>query len=271
MTALAVFRTGVLIRGRSTAAAVAVFCVATALVTILGLSSFRQVGLGSVGPAAAALINLALLLPTAQGFLVGAMTMTADRERGFGAMLRARGVGPLALVLTAWLAVTLASWLSLIAGFGVAAVIIAGNVPVDDLPVFVGIFGISLAAAAAAGALGVLIGALAGTRLQAVLAALAAWFVLAIGFDLAVIGLAAFLHLGEVAVLGAILVDPLTSARVAGLLLLDAQAGVLGPTGAYLVGRLGHDGALVALLAVVVAWTLIPLALAVRGVARRDG
>ena len=271
MTALATFRTGALIRGRSTLVAVVVFALATGLVTILGLSSFRQVGLGSVGPAAAALVNLALLLPTAQGFLVGAMTMTADRERGFGAMLRARGVRPRTLVVTAWLAVTRSAWLSIAAGFGLAAVIIAGNVPVEDLVVFAAIFGVSLAAAAAACAVGVLIGALATTRLQAVLAGLAGWFVLAIGFDLIVIGLAAFLRFGEVAVVAAILVDPLTSARVAALLLLDAQAGVLGPTGAYLLGRLGSEGALLALVAVVAVWTVVPLALAARAVARRDG
>lgn len=271
MTALAIFRTGALVRGRSTIVAMVVFAVATGLVTVLGLSSFRQVGLGSVGPAAAALVNLALLLPTAQGVLVGALTMTADRERGFGAMLRARGVRPAALVLTAWLAVTLSTWLSISAGFGVAAIIVAGNVPLDDLVTFTGIFGVALAAAAAATAVGVLIGSFAGTRLQAVLVGLAAWFMLAIGFDLIVIGLAAFLRLGEAAVVGAILVDPLTSARVAALLLLDAQAGVLGPTGAYLLGRLGSDGALLALVGVVLVWTAVPLAIASRGVVDSDG
>lgn len=271
MTALVVFRTGALVRGRSTIAAVAVFAVATGLVTVVGLGSFRQVGLGSVGPAAAALVNLALLLPTAQGFLVGALTMTGDRESGFGAMLRARGVRTRTLVVAAWLAVTLSTWLSIAAGFGVAAVIVAGNVPIDDLIAFGAILGISLAAAAAASAVGVLIGAFAGTRLQAVLAGLAAWFMLAIGFDLIVIGLTAFLRFGEAAVVAAILADPLTSARVAALLVLDAQAGVLGPTGAYLVGRLGSEGAFLALVATIVAWTVIPLVLAARGVARADG
>lgn len=58
---------------------------------------------------------------------------------------------------------------------------------------------------------------------------------------------------------------------MAALLVLDTGAGVLGPTGAYLLTRLGHDGALAALLAVVVTWTIVPLVLAVQGVLRRDG
>ncbi|MEO5918694.1 MAG: hypothetical protein ABIQ17_03940, partial [Candidatus Limnocylindrales bacterium] len=227
--ALAVFRASLLVRSQSTIVAALVFAAGTTLVTVLGLGSFRQVGLGSVGPAAAALVNLALLLPTAQGFLVGALTLTADRERGFGAMLQARGVGPATLTLTAWLAVTLSSWLSIAAGFGVAAVIISGNVPMEDLPVFAAIVGVALAAAAASAALGILIGALATSRLQAALVALAAWFVFAIGLDLVAIGLGAFLRLGEGAVIAAIIADPLTAARSAALLLLDAEAGVLGP------------------------------------------
>ena len=222
-----------------------------------------------MGPAAAALVNLALLLPTAQGVLLGAMTLTADRESGFGAMLRARGVPPAALVWTAWLAAVLSSWLSLGAGFGVAAIVIAGNVPVGDLPVFTALLGVTAAAAAAAA--GVLVGALVTTRLQAALAGVATWFVLAIGFDLAVIGLGAFLRLGEIAIVAAIMADPFTAARVSALLLLDSEAGILGPTGAYLLDRLGRDGALVTLVAVVVGWTLLPLALATTAVKRRDG
>ena len=271
MTALARFRTRTLLRGRSTVAAAAVFCLATGLVTLLGLGSFRQVGLGSVGPAAAALVNLALLLPTAQAVLLGAMALTADRETGFGAMLRARGVRPAALVVTAWVAVTLSSWLSIGAGFGLAAIVIAGNVPVDDLVVFAALMGVSLAAAAAAAAVGILVGARVTTRLQAALAGLAAWFVLAVGFDLVVIGLGAFLRLGEAAVVAAVVADPLTAARVSALLLLDAGAGVLGPTGAYLVDRLGQGGAIAVLLAVVGGWIALPLTLAVEGVTRRDG
>lgn len=270
MTTLAIFRARTLLRGRATIAAALVFCLTTGLVALLGLGSFRQVGLGSVGPAAAALVNLALLLPTAQGLLLGAMTLTADRESGFGAMLRARGVPPAALVWTAWLAAAMSSWLSLAAGFGLAAIVIAGNVPVGDLPVFASLLGVSVAAAAAAAAAGVLVGALVTTRLQAALVGVATWFVLAVGFDLAVIGLGAFLRLGEIGIIAAIVADPFTAARASALLFLDSEAGILGPTGAYLLDRLGHGGATVALLAVVVGWTLLPLALATAIVKRRD-
>lgn len=269
MTALAAFQARTLLRGRSTVAAAGAFAVATGLATFLGLGSFRQVGLGAVGPAAAAIVNLAILLPTAQAIILGALAVTGDRETGFTALIRTRGVGAGQLVVATWWSVTAAAWLALGAGFGLAALVIAGSVPLGDLPVFVAILAVMLVGAAAASAIGVLVGALATTRLQAALGAVGVWFALAIGLDLIVIGLGVFLHLGEVAILAAA-ADPFTSARLGALLLLDAEGGVLGPTGQYLVARVGGPGAILALLGVVTAWVVGPLAAAVRITARRD-
>lgn len=270
MMALAAFQARILFRGRSTIVAAAVFAVAAGLATVLGLGSFRQVGLGAVGPAAAAIVNLAILLPTAQAILLGALALTGDRENGFAAMLRARGIGSSGLVLTTWWSVTAAAWLSLGAGFGLAALVIAGSVPLEDLPTFAALFAAMLVVAAAAAAIGVLVGALAATRLQAALGAVAVWFTLAIGVDLLILGLGAFVHFGEAAILGAAVIDPLTSGRLAALLLLDAEGGVLGPTGQYLVSRLGSPGAVLGLVCIVAAWVALPILAAIRITDRRD-
>lgn len=271
MIMLAGFQARTILRGRAALAAAVLFGLVAGLVAVLGLGSFRQVGLGAVGPAAAAIVNLAILLPTAQAMLLGALAVSGDRENGFAAMLRARGVSAPALALASWWATVLAAWLTLLAGFGVAALVIAGNVPMGDLPTFGGILLVMLAVAAAAAAVGVLIGSVAGSRLQAALGAVAAWFALAVGLDLLVIGLGAFVRFGEGAIILAAAADPFTSGRLAALLLLDAQGGVLGPVGLYLVDRLGAIGSVAALVAVIGAWVLVPLGLAVRSIARRDG
>lgn len=271
MTVLAGFQARTILRGRAAVASAALFAVAAGLVAILGLGSFRQVGLGAVGPAAAAIVNLAILLPTVQAMLLGALATTGDRESGFAAMLRARGVRAPTLVLATWWATTASAWLSLGAGFGVAALVIAGNVPLEDLPTFGALLAVMLVVSAAAAAVGVLIGAVAATRLQAALGAVAAWFALAVGLDLVVLGLGAFVRFGEAAILAAAVIDPLTSGRLAALLLLDTEGGVIGPVGHYLVGRLGATGAVLALTGVVAAWVTVPLALAARVVGRRDG
>ena len=269
-TALIAFQTRSVIRGKWSFVAILGFALAAAVVAFLGLGSFRQLGLGAVGPAAVSLLNLALLLPTAQALLLGALAMSGERESGFMAALQARGMSPVAAVAATWLAVTLSAWLSLAAGFGVAAIIVAGNVPAADLPVFFAIMLICAACSAVAAAIGVLIGATVTNRLQASLVAVAAWFVLALGLDLLVIGLGVFLALGEPAILTAVLVNPIEAARVAALMLLDADGGALGTMGTYLMSNFGQTASLGLFVAALVAWTLVPLGAASAILSRRD-
>ena len=268
--ALVTFQARSVIRGRWSIVAILGFAIAAAVVAFLGLGSFRQLGLGAVGPAAVSLLNLALLLPTAQAMLLGALALSGERESGFLAALRARGMGPLAAILATWLAVTLSAWLSLVAGFGVVAIIVAGNVPAGDMPVFFAIMLICGACSAVAAAIGVLVGAVVTNRLQASLVAIAAWFLLALGLDLVVIGLGVFLALGEPAILLAVLANPIESARVAALLLLDASSGALGTMGVYLTESLGRTGSMLLLVLALGLWTVLPIGVASLVLGRRD-
>ncbi len=270
MMALGTFQLRTALRGRAVLVWVVAFSAAAGIVAVLGLDSFRQIGLGSVGPAAVALVNLALLLPTAQAILLGALAVSGERESGMAAVMRARGVSSLRLVLTAWLAMFAAACASLVAGFGVAALVLAGNVPMEDMVTFGALLGVTAIASGVAGALGVLIGAAVATRLHAALVAVAVWFALSIGLDLVAIGMGAFLRLGEAALQAAILLNPIEACRVAALLLLDASGGVLGPLGIYLVERLGREGSLALLLLAATAWILVPLLLAAWAMRRRD-
>jgi Cu-processing system permease protein len=268
--ALTVFQARVILRGRGALVGMIGFALAATLVTVLGLTSFRQLGFGSVGPAAVALLNLALLLPTAQGMVVGAMTLAGERERSFLTMVRAQGVGPLQLAAGAWLSVTLSAALALLLGFGLSAVILATAVPFSDLVGFVGLVMVSLAVAAAAAAIGILIGALAEARLQAGLAGVAVWFVLAIGLDLVLLGVGAFARVGEVALFAAVLANPLETGRVLALLLIDGTGAALGPAGDFITTRLGVVPAMALLAAILAAWIVVPLLLAGRVLAGKD-
>ena len=268
--ALVTFQARSVLRGRWSIIAVLAFAGASAVVAMLGLGSFRQLGLGAVGPAAVSFLNLALLLPTAQALLLGALALSGERESGFMSALRARGLGSGSVVVATWLAVTLSAWLSLSAGFAVVAIIVAGAVPAADIPTFVGILAICAACAAVAAAVGVLVGAVVSNRLQASLVAIAAWFLLALGLDLVVIGLGVFLTFGEPAILLAVLANPIESARVLGLLLLDASGSALGTIGIYLDEAYGRTATLAMLAASLAVWMLLPVGLAVALLGRRD-
>jgi Cu-processing system permease protein len=268
--ALVTFQARSVVRGRWSVVAILSFALAAAVVALLGLGSFRQLGLGAVGPAAVSLLNLALLLPTAQAMLLGALALSGERESGFMAALRARGMSSRGAILATWLAVTFSAWLSLVAGFAVVAIIVAGNVPMADMPVFFAIMLICGTSAAVAAAVGVLVGSAVTNRLQASLVAIATWFLLALGLDLVVIGLGVFLSLGEPAILLAVLANPIESARVAALLLLDASGGALGTMGIYLSEAIGPAESFVLLLLALFLWTVLPLGLASLILGRRD-
>jgi ABC-type transport system involved in multi-copper enzyme maturation permease subunit len=270
MMAFPTFQARVVLRGRWTIGAALVFAAVSGVVAVLGLGSFRQIGLGSAGPAAVSLLQLSLLLPTAHAMLLGALLVSGERESGLLGVLRARGLSAVQLALASWLAVLVSALLMLLAGFGLVALALAGNVPADDLLVFAGILAIAATCAAAAAALGVMIGAAAGNRLSAALLAVAAWFVLAVGLDLLIVGAGVFLRLGEPAILLAIVADPIESARVAALLVLNDGGTVLGPVGQYLLDRLGQAGSIGILLVSLAAWVVGCLALAVRSLARGD-
>lgn len=269
MIALAGLHARSVLRGRGFTLALAAFALGVGLVTVLGLSSFRQLGLHALGPSSAALLSLSLLLPTALCIVMAAGTVAAGHE-GLFAMVRARGVRPAGVVVGVWLAITLAGALMLLAGFGAAALVFAGNVPLDDLPAF-GALGVAcLLAVAASSALGVLLGVVVQTRLHAILVALGCWFLLAVGLDLLVIGLGVFLAAGEPALLAAALANPIGAARLLGLLAMDAGTAALGSLGTYLEGRLGMGSAAALLALALAAWTALPLAVAGWALGRRD-
>ena len=121
--------TGTLIRfdlGRaarrgSLAAACVLFGLLAAGATALGLASFRQLGLGTVSPAAVVLLNLAILFPSAYALVTGALALQADRDGGLLAMLRAAGLSGLNVTVAKLVATILSSWVVVLAGFGTSA------------------------------------------------------------------------------------------------------------------------------------------------------
>ncbi len=266
---LARFEMRLAARRGSLPAAAALFGALALGVTALGLASFRQLGLGAVSPAAAVLLNLAILFPSAYALAAGAVAMQGDRDGGLLAMLRAAGVGAPAIVTAKLCAVAASAGLVALAGFGAAAVVLAGNVAVADLGAYLLVLATALLAAATASSLGVLLGTLVRGRQQGAIAGLAVWFVLAFGVDLLAIVLVPAFRLGAAGVLVTALADPLEAARVLGLLALGADAQVLGPLGAYLRDTLGIPLSVVLLCAGEIAWALAAAALASRMVARR--
>lgn len=258
------------IRSRWVLGTAIAFAAAAVLVSLLGLRSLRDLGLSGVGPGSAGLLNLAVLFPPLIGLLLGANSIVNSRERGVLAMIAAQPVSRFAYAAGVFLGLSAAVWTTLLIGFSLAAVIVAGPAQVRDLGALLSIAGASLLVATVAVALGMAISALSASRTQAASAATAVWFVLALGMDLALAGVASSIRLGPGALMAIILLNPVEAARVLALLAASPDGGTLGPFGAYLVNTYSAGGAAAILISALAAWAIGPVLVAWWVVSHRD-
>lgn len=228
-----------------------------AAATLLTLSVFRTVGLSQVTPAAIALLNLALLVPTALALVAAAVSIQSDREGGALSMLRTAGVGAGELVWAKIVATAVAVLVALLAGLAVVALLAAGTLRSSDLPAFLAIFGAGALAVVASTALGAVIGALFEGRSQAAVAALSAWLILALGIDLVALAIVPALGAGAAVLLAIVALDPLDAARTLGLVAFGGDIQVLGPSGAMLLDSLGPLRAIAILASLLVLWAMV--------------
>lgn len=242
-------------------------CVA---VTLLAFRSVRDLGLSGIGPASASLINLGVLIPSLMGMLLGAGSIVGAREHGTLSMMGAQPLARGSIATGAFTGLTAALWVTLGLGFGLALLLMSGVARADDVPALSALIVSTAAVAAASVSIGVAISSFSSSRSQAVAVAVGCWIVASLGVDLALAALAPSLHIGPRGLLVVVLLNPLEAGRILALLGTNLQGTALGPFGAYLVTTFGSTGTIVLLVADLALWTVVPVLLARRALARRD-
>lgn len=243
------------------------FGVASIAVAFIGLSAGGAMEVQGFARTSISLLQLVIWIVPMLGLITGAVAGAECHELE---LIAALPVSRGSLVLARWLGWSVALGGALLVGLGLAGGVIALLAGAADGWRYLRLIGVALFLLAATLALGLWIGVAVRTRLKAVAVAVAAWFILVIGVDLLAISMLAVLPPGRAGWWLSLLLmaDPVDSARALGLSLFHADV-VAGPTGAALRRVLGGAG-IWALAAALVAWTLIPLALAGRRFARTD-
>jgi ABC-type transport system involved in multi-copper enzyme maturation permease subunit len=262
------YRTSV--RARWVLVMAAIFGVLCLTVTLLGFRTVRELGLSGIGPASATLVNLGVLLPSLMGLLLGSGAIVGAREQGLLAMMAAQPMRRSSIATGAFVGLTASMWTTLGIGYGVALLVMSSVARGSDVPALVTLIGATLGVAAASVAIGVAMSSFASNRAQAVAGAVGLWIVFSLGVDLALAAIAPSVHLGPQGLLAAILLDPLEAGRILALLGTNFRGTALGPFGAYLVSIFGTAGAVGVLVIDLIAWTVLPLALARWVLPRRD-
>lgn len=267
---LSAFEIRLALRGRAPVIGALVYGAAMATVALVGLSSFRQVGLGALTPASTGLLEIGLLVPTLVALVSGGAALHGDREDALRVMLRASGTPAHAIVLAKLVALAALSTIVVLTGTAFATLVLAGALRAGDVAALAYLLVTTLLATIAASSIGLLVSALARERGHALAASVAVWSALAIGVDLIVLALAPALGGGGTALALAAALDPIEAARIAGLLVLGADGHVLGSVGAYLATTIGAPRAILGLLGALVLWTAVPFAAACAVLARRE-
>jgi len=217
------------------------------------------------------LVQLVLLLVPLAALVFGSLALTS--ERGAAELLYSqpvpRGRILLGRVVGVWAALSGAE----LVGFGLAGLVLTSQAGPEGLDRYaalagtaVGITGVFLSIAA------LLASANTGRRTRVLALALVVWFFAVVLFDIVALGAASQLRSGSASrlLVWATLVNPVDAARTGALLALEGTSAFGAASLALLRATGGMAGAAWAVTASLVAWLVLPFALAVRSLARAD-
>ncbi|HEX7336907.1 MAG TPA: ABC transporter permease subunit [Gemmatimonadales bacterium] len=265
--ALCRFELSAALRGRTAPYFAAGFGLAGLTVALVGLSAGGVLAVQGFARTSVSLLELIVWVVPILALISGAVAGADCHELEFTASLPLRRH---AIVFSRWAASTLTLGAAVLLGLGSAGLVIGMLAGSADGWRYLRLIGVALLVLSATLALGLWIGVAAHSRFKAVGVAVAVWFALVIGVDLAAIGALAVLPPGEAGPWLSVLLmaSPVNSARALGLSLFHTDV-VAGPTGAALRAVLGQAGAW-ALTAALIGWTVVPLGLAGRRFSRSD-
>lgn len=257
------------VRGRWLLAFAATFA---AIAIALSLIEARSGDLGGQGfnRTTAGLINLCLLLVPLLALVLGTGAVAGERERGTLGALLAQPLTVNELLAGKWIGLVAAVWGAILIGFGAAGAVMLLVQPFTDAGHYVLFILLSGGLASAMLSVGMLISVFSEGRVRALAGAILAWFVLVLFYDLGAIGLAMSVSSSGRSLLLVALGNPVEAVRILAILSLEPDLQVLGPLGGYIVEEVGARTGAALLIASVAAWTVVPLAAAMRALQGRD-
>lgn len=256
-------------RNRWFLAFAATFTVLALAMSWMSVAGAAGTGFASLGRTAASLVSLVVLIVPLTGLVLGAGAIAGERERGSLLYLLAQPVSAADVVVAKFLGAAGALVAAVLVGFGLAALVIGGQVGTAAVGAFLGNLALAALVACASVSLGLLLSAASARSSLASGAALMTWLVLVLLGDLGLMGTSLVLRLDGRQLLTLALVNPLEEFKIAALALLRGGLDVLGPGGLFAQRALGPW--LVPILAVLlVSWSVVPLLVAV-GIVHRRG
>ncbi|MDQ7013495.1 MAG: ABC transporter permease [Planctomycetota bacterium] len=244
------------------------FTVLAVAVSFMSLSGTGAHGFAGFGRTTAGLLNLVMLIVPLMALTAGAGCIAGERERGTLLYLLAQPVSRTQVLLGKYLGLAAAMVCSLCIGFGISAGVLAWRAGGVGLGAFVMLVGFTALLAVAMLSIGVLLSVVSRRTAVATGVALFSWLVLVFLSDLGLMAGTLLFRLRVQEVFGLAILNPLQAFKMGVIVNMNASLDVLGPVGAYASLTFGSMLPWM-LTAVMIAWTVVPLAAAVVLFARK--
>ena len=233
----------------------------------LGLSTLGFSGLGTFGVAGfgrtvASLINLVVLIAPLMGLLLGAISISGERERGSLLPILAQPVTPTEVLLGKFFGTAAALAAAILFGFGLSGFVIAWRGGFAQLDSYLMLVGLTLLLGLVHLSIGFCLSVLTSKSATTLSLALILWLSIVFLSDLGLIGTAIVLRLSPEVLLAAVLLNPAQVFKLAAIQMIQGNLELLGAAGRYAADVLGVF-LLPVLMALLVFWVLIPLGIAI--------
>lgn len=240
----------------------AIFIALALTLAFLGERNLGSVGFENFSRTTASLLNLCLLLAPLVALLLGSGAIAGERDRGALAYLLSMPINRWELLAGKYAGVAISIALATLVGFGIAGIWIAVMTSSLEVGTYVLFAALIIALVLVMSGIGLLVSVASSSRVQALGTALLVWAVVALFFDLVLIGLVSSTSLGGGGLMLALMLNPVEIIRVLAIIYLEPDLQILGPFGSYLLERTGRGGATVILSAALAVWAVVPVAIA---------
>ena len=227
----------------------------------LGMTGLGDYGLAGFGRTAASIINIVLLIVPLMGLTLGAISLAGERERSTLLYLLAQPVTQLEVLLGKYLGLAIALFSALVLGLGLSGILIAVQGGSAEINLYLLMVLLAFMLALVSLSIGFLISSLVRKGSTAISIALFIWLLLLIFGDLGIMGTSIVLKLGVGQLFTLTLLNPMQIFKIAAILNIRGSLEVLGPAGIYALRTYGNQ-LMPGLIAVLLAWTLVPMTFA---------
>ena len=235
----------------------------------LGLSGLGTFGVAGFGRTVASLINLVVLITPLMGLLLGAISISGERERGSLLPLLAQPVTPTEVLLGKFFGTAAALIAAILFGFGLSGFVIAWHGGFAQLDNYLMLIGLTLLLGLVHLSIGFCLSVLTSKSATTLSLALILWLSIVFLSDLGLIGTAIVLKLSPQVLLAAALLNPAQVFKLAAIQMIQGNLELLGASGLYATDVLGHF-LLPVLMGLLALAALIPLGLAIYIFPRRS-